>query len=262
MSNTQTSKANEVAPTKAKPNSALAEINCALAEGIEAANKQDGATAKLVLGFYHAFRGDELRIADARAWAKLAKTDSEKEAASKWFTNLAMDFKPYADAVTLLGNEKTGKASEIALRDKAGATIAAVKMLITRALHAVLWCVDTRKCQSLKLTPNNTLKLIGVDGDAEDNDIVSVNRAYKSAPKSQRKAMSGQGKTEADSKVTMSVKGATAFLAKELAGKHRDDLAKNNKADLQELLVQLVGIFGLDAVPRIYAAKEKGAKVA
>lgn len=253
-------------PNPVKSNSALAIVDALFTEGVAADSKKTGATAKLTLAYWQACKSSELSLTDFTHWSETARSgkdaaQSDKDKSAAFMSSLYQMSHVYNDALKVLDNATGTTTTDTLARGRAGAVISSVKTMVRNATYALIYCATTQKATALKVSDTGELRLLGIKGDEFENEQVSVKRAADNVPKGSRTPRQPNG--DKPKQVAMSLSGATKYLAKEITGKVLGDFAKERQSELQELMVQLIGVFGVESVPKIYAAKAKGiAKVA
>ena len=247
-----------------RKNSVLSQIDALFVEGIAADSKKTGATAKLALAYWDATKSGELLLDAFTHWAETARSgkdaaQSDKDKSAAFLASLCAMSHHYNDALKVLDNSTGNTITDVLARGRAGAVVSSVKTMIRNATYALIYCAVTQKATALKVSDTGELRLLGIKGDQFENEQVSVKRAADSVPKGSRTPRTPQAATKT-APITLS--GATKFLTKEVTGKTRADFSKERLGELSDLMSQLVGVFGIASVPKIYASKAKGTKAA
>ena len=252
-------------------------IREAINEGLEGSAKVMNAQARITVALINAFRSGEEKASEADDYMSREPSDAQKKNGKQYLQLMCGTYsQAYCDAQDAMRkiDEDKGSADKEGVRiayDKHRATVAAVQQMLYRCIVAAYYAYnDCNLTNDAKYNPKDgSIRLEGfLDGKDNDEDVmrVSVSRLFDMAARIYRRkrAANPEGQDEGNegetASVVMSLKGASAFLTKELTGMSAADIEASTRGELQALLVTLIGVFGgVKAIGAIYSKDDASA---
>lgn len=245
-------------------------IASAINEALAGDKQRENATAKVAIAFFEALRDGELKISDAQKYVQPSApgTESAKQYAKEYIEGLCADYSPqYQRAQEENDPNATAGAikrdSDIVRKEECLRVIKAVKMCISRAVTIAAYALLHLKADKAAIKRTTGQLYFSNEDDGWPSSVSAFERearkAFGAKTSARKPRAKGEGTENTSSDAGIKWSDALPLVVSSVAKLEPAQVNKKDRAQLQALLVQLMGMFGgPKACNAIYKAEAKG----